>query len=129
VVITKKATTTKSPESGSLSQIKITLEVSNKSRHPLKGILISDLVPTIANVERGLELGTLKPKEIKQTRQGTKVIWSLAELDAHEHRIMTYKVRSKLNILGTFSLPRAVVEYHVGKRKRKAYSSVFKVSS
>ena len=81
-------------------------------------------------MERGLELGTLKPIEVKHTKKGTKVIWSLAELDAHEHRLITYKIKAKLNILGTFSLPRATAEYAVrGKHRRKGYSNVFRIST
>ena len=84
--------------------------------------------PSMSNVERSLDLGTLRPKEINHGKHGTKVTWSLVELDAHEHRIITYKVRAKLNILGTFSLPRAGVEYGKGKRgKGKAYSNIFRV--
>ena len=61
---------------------------------------------------------------------GAKVIWALAELDSHEHRLITYKVKAKLNILGTFSLPRAVVEFHKksGKKKSKAFSNVYRLN-
>ena len=111
-------------------EIKITLEVKNKSKKPVKNIDITDLVPGIANVEKGLDLGTLGPKEVRHTKKGTKVVWSLAELDAHEHRLITYKVRAKLNIVGTFILPRATVEYSKrGKKRAKAYSNIFRLSS
>ncbi len=128
VQITKKAVTTKGEEEGSLSQIKVTLELRNVSKHPLHQVEVIDMVPPIANVEKSLELGTLKPKEVKHTHKGTKVIWSMAELDAQEHRLITYNIKAKLNILGMFSLPRVVVEYQKGKgRKRKAYSNIFRL--
>ncbi|MBI2102209.1 hypothetical protein HYT55_00065 [Candidatus Woesearchaeota archaeon] len=126
VVLTKKALTTRSGDEGTLSEIKITLELENRSSTPLKEVTVTDVVPAIVNVERSLDLGTLRPKDISHTKHGTRVTWLLVELDAHEHRIITYKVRAKLNILGTFSLPRATVEYGKGKhRKSKAYSNVF----
>ena len=128
ITISKNAQTTKSEE-GALSEIKIVLDVKNKSK-PLKDVTIMDLVPGIANVEKSLELGTLRPKEVKHTKQGTKVVWNLAELDANEHRVITYKVKAKLNIVGTFSLPRAVVEFaKKGKKKGKAYSNIFRLES
>jgi len=128
VVLRKKAVTTRGGEEGTLSEIKITLELENVSSTPLKEVTVTDLVPAIVNVERSLDLGTLRPKEIVHTKHGTKVTWSLVELDAHEHRIITYKVRAKLNILGTFSLPRAVVEFGKGsRRKGKAYSNLFRI--
>ena len=131
LVISKEAITTRDGEDqDTLSEIKITLEVKNKTTKPIKEINITDLVPGIANVEKSLELGTLRPKEVRHTKQGTKVIWSLAELDAHEHRLITYKVKAKLNIVGTFSLPRAIVDYKKGKKKiKKSYSNIFRLSS
>ena len=129
VVVRKKAVTTKFAESGALSELKVTLEIMNKSGKVLKGVEVTDFVPAIANVEKSLELGTLKPKEIRHLKKGTKVIWALAELDSQEHRLITYKLRAKLNILGTFSLSRAIVEYKKGKRKAKAYSNMFRLKT
>ncbi len=128
VVLMKRAVTTRSDGEGSLSEVKITLELENRSSTPLKEVTVTDIVPAIVNVERSLDLGTLRPKEINHTKHGTRVTWSLVELDAHEQRIITYKVRAKLNILGTFSLPRATVEFGKGKRRKgKAYSNVFRL--
>ncbi len=130
VFVQKTAVTTKSDEEGTLSEIKVTLEVKNKRAAPLKQLSIIDQVPAIANVEKSLHLGTLRPQEIKHTKQGTKVIWTLAELDAQEHRLITYKIRAKLNILGTFSLPRATVEYTTKSgKKKKAYSNLFSLNA
>ena len=128
LVVKKSVHATKHDDDGALSEIKITLEIRNKSGKPVKDIRVIDLVPGIANVEKNLDLGTLTPQEIKHTHQGTKVTWAISELEGHEHRIITYKVKARLNILGPLSLPRAVVEY--GKRKgktSKAYSNVFRL--
>ena len=127
VSLTKTAITTRGDE-GTLSEIKITLELRNHSKKPIKNVTVTDIVPSIANVDKSLELGTLKPQETKQTKNGTKVVWSLAELDAHEHRLITYKVKAKLNILGTFSLPRGETEFERKKgQRRKAYSNIFRI--
>lgn len=129
VVLIKKASTKKGAEAGALSEIKITLEVQNRSEKPLQNVQVSDIVPTIVNVEKSLDVGTLKPKEIKHTKTGTVVTWSIAELDAQEHRLITYHVRAKLNILGTFSLPRATAEFTAKSgRKGKGYSNVFRLT-
>jgi multisubunit Na+/H+ antiporter MnhE subunit len=131
VQLNKKAVTKKSDEEGALSEIKITLEVRNTSSKTLKHVEIVDIVPAIANVEKNIELGTLKPKEIKHTKKGTKVVWELAELDGHDHRLVTYNVKAKLNILGTFSLPRATISFKkgTGKKRRKAYSNIFRLGN
>lgn len=125
--VQKSAVTTRGDE-GTLSEIKITLELRNHSNKPVKNVTVTDIVPSIANIDKSLELGTLKPQETKQTKHGTKVIWSLAELDAHEHRLITYKIKAKLSILGTFSLPRASTEFERKKgQRRKAYSNIFRI--
>lgn len=125
--IQKTAITTRGDE-GTLSEIKITLELKNHSNKPIKNVAVTDLVPSIANIDKSLELGTLKPQEAKHAKNGTKVVWSLAELDAHEHRLITYKIKAKLNILGTFSLPRAETEFERKKgQRRKAYSNIFRI--
>jgi hypothetical protein len=129
VVITKNAQTVLS-DSESLSEIKVTLEVRNRSRKPLKHLTVTDYVPGIANVDRNLELGTLKPTKVQHGKKKGKVVWSLAELDVGEHRIITYKIKAKLNIVGTFNLPRAVIEYKKDKNKKgKAYSNTSRLTT
>jgi len=124
----QKAAVTTRGEEGTLSEIKITLELKNHSNKPIKNVTVTDLVPSIANIDKSLELGTLKPQETRHAKNGTKVVWSLAELDAHEHRLITYKIKAKLNILGTFSLPRAETEFERKKgQRRKAYSNIFRI--
>ncbi|MDO8511565.1 MAG: hypothetical protein Q7S55_05380 [Nanoarchaeota archaeon] len=124
----QKTAVTARGDEGTLSEIKITLELRNHSSKPIRNVTVTDIVPSIANVDKSLELGTLKPQETKQAKNGTKVIWSLAELDAHEHRLITYKIKAKLNILGTFSLPRAETEFERKKgQRRKAYSNIFRI--
>ncbi len=130
VIVRKTVFAAKSDEDGAISEIKITLEIKNTSRQLLKNVEVVDIVPGIANVEKGLEVGTIKPLEIKHTRKGTKVVWVLPELDQYEHRLINYRVKAKLNILGTFSLPRASAAYQrKSGRKGKAYSNIFRLTN
>lgn len=130
VSIRKKAQIVKSAEEGSLSEVKVMLEVRNKSKAPLNDILVTDTIPEIVSLEKSLETGTLRPDSIKHVRQGTKICWSLSELDGQEHRVLSYRVRAKLNILGAFSLPRASVEFSKKNgREGKAYSNIFVVGN
>ena len=127
--IKKHASTTRGGEEGSLSEIKLILEVKNVTGTAVRDVEIVDIVPTIVNVEKSLELGTLKPVEIKHTLHGTKVVWTIPELEGYEHRLITYKVKAKLNILGTVSLPRATARFiRKSGRKGKAYSNVFRLN-
>lgn len=129
VVATKSAQTTRS-DNESLSEIKITLEVRNRSKKPLHNLQVTDYVPSIANIDKSLELGTLKPTNVSHGKKRSKVTWKLAELDVGEHRIITYKVRAKLNIVGSFALPRAEIQYHKkGNKRGKAYSNTFQLTA
>lgn len=128
VELIKRAQTVKSEDNGALSEIKITLELKNLTKRHLKHVKIIDLVPGIANVEKSLHLGTLKPEEVLYTHKGAKVIWDLAELEPHEHRLITYNIKAKLNILGTLSLPRATLTYAKRRgRHGKVYSNIYKL--
>lgn len=131
IVVTKRAITTKSAEDGGVSEIKVSIDVRNRTAKPLRDVVIIDYVPAIANVQKSLELGTLKPLSVTPLKKATKVAWSLAELDGQEHRIITYKLKAKLQILGSLQLPRATVEYKKAGRKRagKAYSNVFRLGT
>ena len=126
--VTLVKTSTSAKKDATLSDLKITLQLKNVTKKTLKNIEVVDLVPGIADIEKSLDLGTLKPHEIKHTKKGTLVKWKLAEIDAQEDRLITYKVRSKLKILGTLKLPRAKVLYGKKGKRRTAYSNVFKIS-
>jgi len=108
-----------------LSELKITLHLKNLTPKTLKNVEVIDLVPGIADIGKSLDLGTLKPHEIKHTKKGTLVKWKLAELEPREDRIITYRVRSKLKVVGTLKLPRAKVH----QKKKTAYSNTYRISS
>ncbi|MEK6901256.1 MAG: hypothetical protein AABX37_02860, partial [Nanoarchaeota archaeon] len=128
VEVAKRAVASKGSDEHVIAGMKITLELRNITNKSLSNVIVTDIVPSIAHVESAIDAGTVKPKEIKLTPKGTKVVWSIAELEPGEHRLITYSVRTKFNVLGTFSLPRASVEFMRGtRRKGKAYSNVFRL--
>ncbi|MFH1682687.1 MAG: hypothetical protein ABIA37_02720 [Candidatus Woesearchaeota archaeon] len=123
----KKTSVSTHAEDSTLSELKVTLHLKNYSKKSLKEIEVVDLIPGIADIEKSLDLGTLKPLEIKHTKKGTLVKWKLAEIESHEDRLITYKIRSKLKILGALKLPRAKVIY--GPKGKSAYSNTYRISS
>ncbi|MBT4604009.1 hypothetical protein HOC01_00070 [archaeon] len=129
VSISKKGIVVLGDDNG-LSEVKVLLEIRNKRKIPVRDVEILDQVPGIANVERTLQLGTLKPNKVTHSKKGSKIHWSLSELDGLEQRIITYKIKAKLNILGQFQLPRAQIEYTTGKDKRKkSFSNLFRMDT
>jgi len=122
-------TVTRAKKDATLSELKITLNLKNITKKPIKNVEVIDLVPGIADIEKSLELGTLTPQEVKHTKKGTLVKWKISEIDPQEHRLITYKIKSKLKILGALKLPRAKACFGPGKKKKVAYSNAFKISS
>ena len=58
------------------------------------------------DIKKEFAEGTLKPSRILQHhKKGLIVKWNIASLDAFEERIISYKIKSKLSILGTLTLP------------------------
>ncbi len=126
LLIKKTAVITKVHESeGAYSQVKVTIEIYNKSKEPLRNLTVYDTVPSIGSVQKPLDVGTLKPQHITTGPSGTKATWTIAELDSLEHRLITYKMHAKLNVLGDIKLPRAQVEFTKKKKGtvRKSYSN------
>lgn len=127
ISLTKTASS--SAKDATLSDLRITLHLKNLTKKPLKNIEVVDLVPGIADIEKSLDLGTLSPQEIKHTKKGTLVKWRLAEIDAEEDRLITYKIKSRLKIVGAIKLPRAKALFGSEGKRKTAYSNTFRISS
>ncbi|MEM7821608.1 MAG: hypothetical protein QXX38_02225 [Candidatus Aenigmatarchaeota archaeon] len=95
-------------------EILISLEVRNRTRHGIKDVLIRDFVPSIATVVERFD--TLKPT-LRKVAGGTEIIWRLNYLGPLEERIITYRVKPTVDIIGTLKLPKALMRY-TDKEKR-----------
>ena len=130
LTVKKIAVSSKKDAEGALSEVKVVIEVRNNSNHPVKEVSVLDLIPAYATLHKTAEkeegVESTHPHKISHVREGTKLNWVLNDLEAKEHRVMVYRLKAKLNILGGLSLPRAAAEFARYKgRKGKAYSGVF----
>ncbi len=97
---------------GGVSELKVVLTVVNRSKNKLREIEVIDRIPNIADIEKGLTIGTLHPSKIlKHEKKGTIIKWIVDELDAGDERVITYKIKSHLSILGEFSLTQAIAKF------------------
>lgn len=110
---------------GVISEIKVMLSVRNISNAPLQHIKILDKIPNMANITQDFDIGTVKPSKVmKHESQGYTVVqWDIDELDPHEDRLITYRMKSKLSIFGNFELPRAKVNYKTKAGKKRVVRS------
>lgn len=90
---------------GGLSESVIRLSVKNISGAKLENVKVVDTIPNIAEYVKEEKLGVSAPNSIRQYDiSGTKLEWVFGELGPREERIITYKMVSKLKILGKFKL-------------------------
>jgi len=111
IIVTKTAANIKTRDEG-VSGFKIVLHLKNRSSNSYEKIEIIDKVPHIAEFEREINIGTIEPQNVvMHEKKGTIVRWDIDSLDGYEERIISYKVKSKLSVLGSFYLPLAKVRY------------------
>jgi hypothetical protein len=108
-----------------ISDIKVKLFLRNRSGQTIKNIRIIDRIPGIAELVTSDALGTMQPgKVVKDVKKGTIVRFDVHTLDPFEERIVTYKMKSKLKIIGGISLQPAKVKFETGKgTERSVYSN------
>lgn len=111
-------------QEGGISELKILLTIKNRTNKQAKNVKIIDLVPRIASLKQDSEIGTVNPdKVVRDETQGTILKWHLDQIDAGEERLISYKIRSKLSILGGVTLPVAVAKFENSKGKTQHSNS------
>ncbi len=118
-----------STKEGGISELKVRLNIKNRSRRDIKNINLIDLVPKIADVNRHFESSASAPSEIvKHDKRGTLLKWTINSLDVGEEYILSYRMTSKFSILGGTTLPVAVAKFVDAEgRERTTSSNKFKV--
>jgi hypothetical protein len=123
-LVVRKSAVVIAAKEGGMSELKVLIEVSNRSARAIKQLKIIDKVPHIAEVASEFDVGTMRPTSVKQLpNKGTLITWHIDELDAGEERVITYKIRSKLSILGQMRLPIAMTHFetsHGNHRRTKS---------
>jgi hypothetical protein len=123
-VIVHKSATVLATKEGGISELKVLIVLKNRSGKKLKGVNVIDKVPHIADVSREFEMGTLHPtKMLKHEKKGTLIKWEMKELDKFEERVLAYKIKSRLSILGDFRLPVSVVKFTTPSGKERTSHS------
>ena len=104
----------KADESG-VGEVKVLLHLKNKSSREIYNIKILDFLPKYMHAD--VDYGTLKPSKIQEGTTGRRIVWEVSKLDPGEERIISYKVKSRLKLVGAHDLPSGTVQYF-GKKKR-----------
>lgn len=97
-------------------ELTISLHVKNRGRKPLNNIAVTDFVPPLAKVVKKFD--TLVPS-IKRRATGTELTWKIKQLNPKEERVLTYRVKPVIDIVGKLKLPKAHMIYKTKKGKRR----------
>ncbi|HLF54440.1 MAG TPA: hypothetical protein VI612_01850, partial [Candidatus Nanoarchaeia archaeon] len=123
-IVVRKNATVLSTEEGGISELKVVIEFVNRSNKTVRHLRIMDLVPRLADVIKEFKETILAPsKVVPHSNRGTLVRWDIDFVEPKEHRILTYKVRSQLSILGGLKLPVAAVRFSAEGKEREAVSN------
>ena len=86
-------------DDGALNELKIAVEITNTSGKPITDVVVTEFVPGIANLHQHFDPGTLEPSRIVKMATGSKIEWEINTLLPYEHRIITYTLKTGLNVL------------------------------
>lgn len=114
-----------------VSHFKIKLLIKNRSNKSVNNVKIIERIPQITSFIEESNLGTLKPsKIIKHKKSGTILRWDIDKLDPFEERIITYKLKSSLKLIGNIHLGALKVRFETAPgQERVARSNKVLVSN
>ncbi len=111
-LVVKKSAVVIATDSAGLTDVKVLIEIRNRGGTVIKNVKLLDKIPRIVHLTEERGVGTLRPAEIvRHDSSGTLLRWNIHELDKFEERVVSYKIRSKLSILGRLHLPIAIVKF------------------
>ncbi|MBD3203427.1 hypothetical protein GF327_03975 [Candidatus Woesearchaeota archaeon] len=124
-VISKKEILVIGSTSAGISEMKILIYIKNRTSDIVNNVTVSDKLPSIADLVKESYLGTLEPSKIlRHDKRGTIVKWEMNSLEPFEERVIAYRIKSKLNIVGGISLPPVKIKFDTSKgRERIVFSN------
>lgn len=123
-LVAKKVGTIIATKEGGASEIKILIYVKNRSNSFVQAVNVVDRVPNLVEISSEHTMGTLQPTKIlKHEKKGTLMKWDIETLESQEERILSYKIVTKLSILGQFNLPTSIVRFKNKNGSEKIISS------
>ena len=112
-----------SKSEGGISEMTVILHIKNRSQNKLNKIEIDDNIPGLVSIGGDIPIGALQPtKVLRHEKKGTTMVrWAIDSLESSEERVLAYRIKSKLSILGSFSLPSARAAF---KSNEKLFTSI-----
>jgi hypothetical protein len=123
IAVGKRASVVSSHEGG-ITELKVIIELVNRSGKIARNIRVMDLAPKLADVEKEFKETILAPSKIvPHEHTGTLVRWDIDMMEPREHRILMYKMKTRLQVLGGMTLPVTAVKYFIEGQEREVVSN------
>ncbi|MBI2135869.1 hypothetical protein HYU06_02245 [Candidatus Woesearchaeota archaeon] len=124
IIVTKHGVAIEKTEDG-ITEVKISVSIKNNSNITFDNLTVTDTVPSIASVVQDSGFGPVKPNKILTSKKTGNVLvkWELESLGPGEDKILSYKIKPKLSILGSFDLQAATVRYPSGDKSVRVESN------
>ena len=124
----KKITVKTIKKSEGIDELNVLLKIKNRSNKEIQEVNVEDCIPKISELVKEEYIGTLAPTSIfKHESKGTVLRWDIGKLESKEERLLRYKLKSKLSILGTFYLPGIKAKYIEEGKKIVIYGGRVKI--
>ncbi len=92
-----------------ISEMKILLHIKNNTSKSIKNMTLMEILPKMFEPEK--TFGTLNPEKVQRGEKGTRLLWTIPEIVRGEERIIFYQAKTKINLVGSFMLPPALIRY------------------
>jgi len=107
-----------------LSEFRVLIHLKNRSASVVKNVKVIDRIPSIVEVVKEHALGTVKPSKIaKHPDRGEVITWHIDSLEPFEERILSYKLKSKLKIIGGLKLKPTKAKFEVRNKQDSVESN------
>lgn len=100
---------------GAIAELKVMIQLLNRTKDPVKDVKVVDILPNMLST--ATDFGTLKPNKTQKGERSARLIWDIDELEPGEERVISYKVKPGLHIIGNIFLPAALLRYRNKNQK------------
>ncbi|MBI2546985.1 MAG: hypothetical protein HYW23_00890 [Candidatus Aenigmarchaeota archaeon] len=90
------------------TEVVVLIELKNRALHEIKDVEVVDIIPQIARVVDRFD--TLRPRA-KKVVGGIELRWNFDSMKPGEERVITYRIKPVVDVIGTLNLPEAQMIY------------------
>lgn len=120
-VVTKEMQVTMKDNEG-VSELKIRIFIRNRTGKTFQNVVIIDKVPTILEYFKPSGVGFLEPTKVSSSdKKGTILRWDVEESEGYDERVVMYRAKTRLKVVGDMNLPPVKVKFE--DKKGKSYTT------